>query len=149
MTLNPEFSERYHSARSRMARTLLDSLLDEAKTVEPERALLLKTKAGIIQWAISRFNPKEFSDSKRIELQGQINHVHTHQLPDEQKRRIAEAWLMSKQMDDSPGIVSETTGPDLVGVSTVDEPTRELPKRKKAALPKAKASDDGDNWRRD
>ena len=86
----PPFAESYQQAREGMARSLVDQLIDEAKETEPDKALLLKVRGSIIQWAVSRFNPKEFSDSRRIELKGEITHRHTHELALEQKRRIAE-----------------------------------------------------------
>ncbi len=145
------FRERYRTARLKMAETLVDNLLMETRHIEKDQALAIKVRASIIQWYSGKVNPVQFGDNRRIELQGQITHTHAHQLEDHQKRKIAEAWLMSKQLDDSPGIVSTTTGPDLEGVSVIDEPARELPKRKKPALPaKMKASpghDDSSNTR--
>lgn len=107
------FSERYKISRERMARSLTDELIDDTKAAKPEEALLLKVKGNILQWAISRFNPREFGDTKRLELSGQIDHRHTHELTVEQKQRIAESWLMSQQANGVKLITAETSGPDL------------------------------------
>lgn len=143
----PSFAESYQQAREGMARSLVDQLLDEAKETEPDKAMLLKVRGGIIQWAVSRFNPKEFSDSRRIELKGEITHRHTHELAPEQKRRIAESWLISQQPD-TLGITAETTGPDLQGVLVVEPEQREIPKRKKVAVKKPPIEvDSSGTWR--
>jgi len=134
---HPDFSEQYHSARESMARSLADELLDEVKEATPDKALLLKVKGAIIQWAVQRFNLKEFSDSRRLELKAEINHRHTHNLTVDQKRRIAESWLLSQS--DKPLIEAQTTGPDLP-VQTISDPSpREIPQRKAPAESKRKA----------
>jgi len=127
-----------------MARSLVDELIDEAKSTELDRAMLLKVKGAIIQWAVQRFNQKEFSNNRKIELSAQINHQHTHQLTHDQKRRIAESWLLS-QTNDVPLIEAETTGPNIPMRTVSDEEQREIPNRKAPAEPKRKIKSD-DDW---
>jgi hypothetical protein len=148
----PSFAETYQQARESMARSLVDQLIDESEKAEPDRAMLLKVRGGIIQWVAARLNPVEFSDSRRIELRGEVTHCHTHELAVEQKRRIAESWLISQSPDDTPGIIAETSGPALLesaGVrETADTQSREIPKRKKAtAQLRTGSPDDGGRWR--
>jgi transposase-like protein len=139
----PEFAERYQTARESMAKTLLDNLIDEARQTEPERALLLKTKGAIFQWAIARFNPSEFSDSRRIELKGEISHKHSHELSSGQKQRIAESWLMSQQ-NELPVIEGETIpaleSDDVGEICATHQ--REVPKRKRTAPIQKQRSDE-------
>lgn len=147
----PAFADTFQYAKEDAARSLLDELLDEAKAAEPERALLLKTKSAIFTWAIARFNPREFSDSRKIKLEAEVNVRHVHELPIEQRRKIAEAWLASQIEDDTAGRVIEHDDTDN-GVSIVEEPEREIPKRRKSpALPgKTKpipGNDDSSNTR--
>jgi hypothetical protein len=139
-----EFAETYQIARELMARSLLDELLDEVKAATPDKSLLLKTKGAILQWAIARFNPREFSDSRRIELKGEVNHRHTHELAEEQKKRIAEAWLMSRSIE-APAIEAETTGPDLPAQIAKEE-QREQPPKRKAPVQQQKKSLENDDW---
>ncbi len=140
----PAFSDTFQFAREDSARSLLDELLDEAKAAEPERALLLKTKSAIFTWAIARFNPREFSDSRKIKLEAEVTHTHVHELQPDQRRRIAESWILSKEPE-LPLLTAETTGPDLEGVSVVRESDqREIPKRKKVV--KQKPAVDADGW---
>ncbi len=144
----PDFLENYHKARRLMCVSLIDNMLDQTESTEKEEALLLKVKSGIYMWVAARYNSDQFSDSKRIQLSGSVEHKHTHDLSVEQRRRIAESWLLGQ--GDDVGLLIEGEVTDEPGVSTVnDEPGRLLPKRKKASLPKPKSSDDGDNWRRD
>lgn len=143
----PHFAESYQQAREGMARSLVDQLLDEAKETEPDKAMLLKVRGGIIQWAVSRFCPKEFGDNRRIELKGEITHRHTHELAPEQKKRIAESWLISQQEKDLPLLTAETSGPDReIGVIVQEEEPKEFPKRKKAVAEKPKVPIETDGW---
>lgn len=139
----PEFAESYQRARESMARTLLDDLIDEAKKTEPDRALLLKTKGAIMQWAIARFNPREFSDSRRIELKGEISHKHSHELSSGQKQRIATSWLMSQQ-NELPVIEAEPVKLlESDGVGEICETEqREVPKRKRTTPIQKQRDDD-------
>ena len=143
MKQHPDFAECYQRARESMARTLLDDLIDEAKKTEPDRALLLKTKGAILQWAIARFNPREFSDTRKLELKAEVNHKHSHELTPDQKAKIATAWMLSQQ-NDLPVIESEPVKlleSDSVG--EICEPTAmEIPKRKRTALIQKQPEDD-------
>ncbi len=146
----PDFAERYQSARESMARSLLDELLDETRTAEPDRALLLKVKSNVLTWAIARFNPKEFSDSRKIQLQGEISVKHVHELSESQRQRIAESWLMSRQaVDDSAGrIIEHEPATDIPALADDESETRVIPKRRRAVLPAkpAASSDDSGRW---
>jgi hypothetical protein len=124
------FAEKYESARKHQAISLVNELLDNSNQLESERALGMKVRADIIRWYAGRVNPELFGDVKRLELKGEVRHQHIHELPTEQKKRIAESWLLSQQ--DSPGISAETTGPDIeVGVKVIEpNSAREVPARR-------------------
>ncbi len=137
MDNNQGFLERYHRSREQQARTLVDKLIEETEGLENDRALAVRVRADVIRWVAQRYNPQQFSDSKRIELSGEVNHTHIHQLAPAQRRRIAEAWLMSQTDDDTPGITSETTGPALPAMALEavgDRDNGVLPTRRKAIV---------------
>ena len=144
---NPSFNEKYLVAKTDFAASLVDEMVEEAKESDTEKALLLKVKAQIYQWTAQRYNPKEFSDSRRIELKGEVNHRHVHELSDAQKQRIAESWLLSQSpdnhliehepIDEIPAIES--------GVSVIEEPN-EKPKKKKALSSPVKRKREADDW---
>ena len=145
----PEFRERYTRAKEDQATSLISQLVDEFQdNLTNENALAARTKSDLYRWIAARQNPAEFSDVKKIELRGEVRHLHTHELALEQKRRIAESWLLSQQPD-SLALEATTTGPDIEGVAVVCEPERELPKRKRAVQPKPKAiePDESGKWR--
>lgn len=141
----PAFAESYQSARESMARSLADELIDDMKEATPDKALLMKVKASVYQWAIARFNPKEFSDSKRLEISAQIDHKHVHELSVDQRKRIAESWLMS-QSDNAPLIEAITTGPDLPVEIVADKVEREIPRKVKAPQQQKKKQVDDNKW---
>lgn len=131
-----EFGKGYRRARESMAVHLVEGMVENVAVLENDRALAARVQADVVRWVAQRFAPAQFSDSKRIELKGEITHTHIHDLPDHQKRKIAEAWLMSQQTDDSPGITSETTGPDLEAVAVreiCEDEQGIVPKRKRTA----------------
>lgn len=143
------FGDAYRVSRQDMAVSLVEDMIEGVKGLENDKALAARVQADVIKWVASKFNPQEFSDIKRIELKGEINHHHTHDLAPEQKRRIAESWLISQEQDSSltPAITAETTGPDIpalegVAVREICETEQgERPKRKRSAQPsKAAAS---------
>lgn len=132
-------SEAYKRSKKLMTRTLVDKLVAETESLKSEDALAARVRSDVVKWVASRLNPEEFSDIKRIELKGEINHKHTHELAPEQKRRIAESWLISQEQDVSlPAITAETSGPDLpalegVAVHEICETEQgERPKRKRS-----------------
>jgi hypothetical protein len=140
------FGEAYRRARKSMAVNLVDELINKTAELKSEDALAARVRSDVVKWVASKFNPESFSDLKRIELKGEVNHKHTHELAIEQKRRIAESWLISQEQDAPlPAITAETTGPDLpalegVAVREIQEGEQgERPKRKRTAQP-AKAS---------
>jgi hypothetical protein len=141
----PDFLENYQKARRLMCVSLIDNMLDQTESAEKEEALLLKVKSGVYQWVAARYNADQFSDKRTLQLNGSIEHRHSHELLPEQKRRIAESWLMSQQ-NDLPVIESETVPAlEIAGVREICETTvREVPKRKRTA-PLVKKSDD-DNF---
>jgi hypothetical protein len=143
LELYPDFMESYLHARKLMCVSLVDNMMDQAETAEKDEALLLKVKAGIYQWVAARYNADQFSDKRTVQVNGSIQHTHSHELSVDQRRRIAESWLMSRQ--DAPALEATTTGPDLPGVETVSNNERELPPKRKLAQPKKKAADD-DGW---
>lgn len=135
-------ADAYSRSKKLMARTMVDKLVNETESLVSENALAARVKSDVVKWVASRFNPEEFSDLKRIELKGEVNHRHTHELAPEQKRRIAESWLVSQEQDAAlPTITAETTGPDLpalegVAVHEIQEGEQgERPKRKRSAQP--------------
>jgi hypothetical protein len=149
MDKDQNFLDQYNRARERQAKTLVDSLIEESEQLENDRALAVRTRADIVRWVAARFAPSQFGDVKRIELKGEVNHTHTHELAQEQKRRIAEAWLISQQ--DEPGTLIEgETVPDIEpGVQVIqDEQQREIPKRKRVTVkPKSPgAQDEQGRW---
>ena len=118
-----------------MAKTLVEKLVDETSTLTNDQALAARVRADVIKWLAARYAPAEFGEVKRLELKGEVTHTHIHELPDHQKRKIAEAWLMS-HAEDTPGITAETTGPDLEGVAVreiCEEAQCIIPKRKRSA----------------
>lgn len=138
------FRERYKTARLQMAETLVDNLLLETRTIAKDEALAAKVRASIVQWYSAKVNPAQYGDNRRIELKGEIQHTHNHELSESQRRRIAESWLLSKESK-VPLLIAEstTTGPDREpGVSVSEPEQRELPRRKAAAIkPKAVEAD--------
>jgi hypothetical protein len=139
MRMHQSFGEAYRLAQSDMAKSLVDEMLDNARGMTPELALVEKVKAQIYQWTAARLAPAQFSDSRRLEISGQVDHRHTHELSEEQKQRIAESWLMSRSQ--SPMIEATTTGPDLpalehAGVQEICETEQGVhPKRSRTAAP--------------
>lgn len=141
-----KLSETYNRSKKLMTRSMVDKLVIETETLKSEDALAARVKSDVVKWVASRLNPEEFSDTRRIELKGEVNHKHTHELLPEQKRRIAESWLVSQDQDETiPAITAETTGPDIpalegVAVREIQEGEQgERPKRKRSAQP-AKAT---------
>ena len=136
------FREQYYSARKQMSDSLVDDLLIDTRDIKNDEAIAKKVKASVVQWYVGKINPTQYGDTRRVELSGQINHTHTHQLTEDQKRRIAESWLMSRQ--EVPALEAETTGPNLPaleheGVSTVtDASVREIPPRQQVEASKRK-----------
>jgi hypothetical protein len=131
------FGEAYIRARRNMAINMVDGMIENVAVLENDRALAARVQADVVRWTAQRFAPEMFADSKRIELKGEVTHTHIHSLEDHQKRKIAEAWLMSQQ-DDSPGISAETSGPDLeaVAVREICETEQGVPpKRKRTSTP--------------
>jgi hypothetical protein len=96
LDLYPDFLENYIQARKLMSITLIDSLMDQSEKAEKDEALLLKTRAGIYQWIASKYHSDQFSDKRTLQVNGTVQHQHTHQLSVDQRRRIAESWLMSQ-----------------------------------------------------
>ncbi len=111
--VNTSFAESYQLARAEMAQSLVDEMVDEAKVLEPDRALVTKVKAQIYQWTAAKYAPSIFSDNRRVEIRGEVSHKHTHELQAEQKRRIAEAWILSSGQEETVVI------PDQTGVSSL------------------------------
>jgi hypothetical protein len=145
-----DFRERYNRAKEDQATSLISQLVDEFQdNLTNENALAARTKSDLYRWIAARQNPAEFSDVKKIELRGEVRHLHTHELAPEQKRRIAESWLISQQEKDFPGIELTTTGPDREpGVIVQEEEPKELPRRKKLAVKKpALEVDESGKWR--
>lgn len=134
--------ETYNRSKKLMTRSMVDKLVIETETLKSEDALAARVKSDVVKWVAARLNPEEFSDLKRIELKGEVNHKHTHELLPEQKRRIAESWLVSQDQNETlPPITAETTGPDLpalegVAVQEICEGEQgERPKRKRSTQP--------------
>ena len=132
--LYPDFMESYQCARKRMCISLIDNMLDQAEKAEKDEALLLKVKSGVYQWVAARYNADQFSDKRTLQVNGAVQHTHSQQLTVDQKRRIAESWMLSQQ--EMPVIEAETSGPDLPAVEASPE-SRELPKRKAPEAPEA------------
>jgi hypothetical protein len=149
MDKNPAFLESYQRSREQQAKTLVDRMLDETADLKNDQALAARVRSDVIKWVAARYAPSQFSDSKRIELKGEVRHLHTHELAPEQKRRIAESWLISQQEKDFPGIEVTTTGPDREpGVIVQEEEPKELPRRKKPVVKKpALEVDESGKWR--
>jgi hypothetical protein len=144
-----DFRERYNRAKEDQATSLISQLVDEFQdNLTNENALAARTKSDLYRWIAARQNPAEFSDVKKIELRGEVRHLHTHELEPEQKKRIAESWLLSQS--EAPLLIdaeSTTAGPDREpGVSVSEPEQRELPRKKKAlAKPKAPI-ESADEW---
>lgn len=141
-----EYEKAYNAARKLMSVNLVEKLIDKTTDLKSEDALAARVRSDVVKWVAAKFNPEAFSDIKRIELKGEVNHKHTHELAIEQKRRIAESWLISQEQNETlPAISTETTGPDLpalegVAVREIQETEQgERPKRKRSAPTTAKA----------
>lgn len=141
-----DFMENYRRSRELWSKSIVDKLYDESEHIDPSEALAKKVRAQIVQWSAARYAPAQFADSKRIELKGQIDHRHVLELPQEQRRRIAEAWLVSSGQEETivipdetgrrPAIVYEPGDLEAAGVSTVAEgQDRIIPGRAKVADP--------------
>jgi hypothetical protein len=115
---NDSFSDRYRIARNRMAQSLVDEMLIDARTLDPTTAIVGKVKAQIYQWTAARYAPDIFSDTRRVELKGEVSHKHTHELQAEQKRRIAEAWILSSGQEETVVIPDQTGARSLLTVGT-------------------------------
>ncbi len=146
-----DFRERYYRSRKDQATSLISQLVDEfQENLTNENALAARTKANLFQWIAARQNPHEYGDVKRLELAGQVNHVHTHRLEDHQKRRIAESWLISQSAESVPLLIEATPEPALDRVAATDtERTPPPPRRKKVATVQTKTGspDEGGRWR--
>lgn len=146
-----DFAESYKIAKEHQSVSLLNELLDDSKGLENDRALAVRVRADIVRWYASKVNPGTFGDTKKLELKAEITHTHVHNLAPAQRRRIAEAWMLSQQGDDGLVIEGETV-PELesVGVQTVADEgeSRVVPRRKRAALPAKTAvdPDSGGRW---
>jgi hypothetical protein len=144
----PDFRKTYLIARESMSQTLIDRLVDESEVIEPDKAIAHKVKAQVYQWVASRYNPTTFSDSRRLEIKGEVNHRHTHELLPEQKKRIAESWLISQYQQDQdclPGAVVSTVEPDGPSIGPVvgeAEPPAAPCKKKALVKSKPVKSDD-------
>jgi hypothetical protein len=111
------FRDAYRLARRNMSVSLVDTMLEESKTITNEQALAARVKADIIKWTASKFSPAEFGEIKRIELKGEVNHRHTHELAPEQKRRIAESWLVSQDQNETLPAITTFRGVLLPAVA--------------------------------
>lgn len=147
----PKLVEKYNASKKLQASSLLNQLIDEVSTLQNDQALAARVRSDLIKWYASKVSPSEYGDVKRLELSGEIKHRHVHDLAPEQRRRIAESWLLSTQEDGVliEGQVESQTLPALehAGVSIQQEPTREIPRRVKPAEQKKKkvaASEDLD-----
>lgn len=134
----PAFRERYDRAKKDQATTLINSLVDECADLQNDRALAMRVKSDLIKWVAARQNPIEYGDVKRLELSGEINHRHVHELAPEQRRKIAESWILSQ--DAGGALIEAEAAPTLPalehsGVSVRHEVQREIPKRIKPAEP--------------
>lgn len=129
------FAERYRRAKQGMAQALVDEMVESTKTLDNESALVGRVKAQVFQWVAARYSPSDFSDTRKIELSGEVHHKHSHELSQDQKKRIAEAWMLSQQEQDTPGISAETSGPTLIDLEaeaiSQEEPKPEPPPRRK------------------
>lgn len=141
-----DFSDDYEKSRQSWAKVIVDRTIDQSEHIDPAEALAKKVRIGLVQWAAARYAPAQFSESKRIELKGQVDHRHVLELPHEQRRRIAEAWLVSSGQEETivipdetgrrPAIVHEPGDLEAAGISTVaDGRDRIIPKRAKVADP--------------
>lgn len=133
---NPSFHEKYKLSRSNQATSLISQLVDEFReNLTNENALAARTKSDLYRWIAARQAPSDFGDSKRIELSAEINHRHVHELDPNQKRKIAESWLLSQKKDDD-GILIEGEIMPEIGVQTIaeDSENRVIPKRKRPAV---------------
>ena len=141
MNKHKDFADRYNKAREKQAASLINELIDETKELQNDRALAMRVRSDLLKWYAARVAPTEFGEVKRVELKGEITHTHIHDLADHQKRKIAEAWLLS-QVEDSPAISVETTGPDLpalegVAVREIQDGDKGIvPERKRTAAPR-------------
>lgn len=135
MNKDKDFSDRYSKAKEKQAASLINELIDETKELNNDRALAMRVRSDLLKWYAARVAPAEFGEVKRIELKGEVTHKHIHELADHQKRKIAEAWLMS-QAEDSQGITSETTGPNLPALESVA--VREIQEGEQGIVPKRK-----------
>lgn len=149
---HPKFLEQYNRAREQQAKTLVDSLLSESEDLQNDRALAVRVRSEIVKWVAARFAPSTFGDVRRVELKGEIKHTHVHDLAPEQRRRIAESWIMSQQ-DENDGLLIEgqvVQDKPETGVQVVaDEQNRVIPTRRKLAVQESgrrRKEESADQW---
>lgn len=112
----PDFAERYQKARQHAATSLVEQMMEEVAAEErPEQVGLTRLKMETKRWVASKFNPQAFGDTRKIDITGEIKHTHSLSLTEEQKKRIAQEWMMADNNKKEPILITgtaETTGPD-------------------------------------
>lgn len=117
-------AKSYRAARAVSANGLVERTLDEADSeTDPAMAALLRVKSDSRRWAAARFAPETFGETKRLEVSGEVRHAHVHDLAPEQRRRIAEEWLMSGEASPTPPrkAITIDARPDTVDIDASPE----------------------------
>ena len=93
----PDLKAEYSVALKRLAGALVDGVLIETQGIENEsQSRVVLNKSKIVQWAAGSLDNEMWGAKKAYEFGGQIKIQHTHELTQEQRERIAQAWLMAR-----------------------------------------------------
>lgn len=93
----PELKAEYSVALKRLAGALVDGVLIETQGIENEsQSRVVLNKSKIVQWAAGSLDNEMWGVKRAHEFGGQIKIQHTHELTQEQRERIAQAWLMAR-----------------------------------------------------
>lgn len=93
----PDLKAEYSAALKRLAGALVDGVLIEVEAVKSESdSRVLVNKQKIVAWASAALDNEMWGVKRAHEFGGQIKIQHTHELTQEQRERIAQAWLMAR-----------------------------------------------------
>lgn len=124
----PDLRERYRSAMKHQAAAMVDSVLIDglAKDINEIDARIVGSKQKLVAWYAERIDPITWMEKKSYEFGGQITMQHTHELTQEQRERIATAWLMSRDTSLPGGKAVVTIEAEPVEITMMDQTTKAL-----------------------
>lgn len=93
----PDLKAEYSVALKRLAGALVDGVLIETQGIENEsQSRVVLNKSKIVQWAAGSLDNEMWGAKRAFEVGGQIKIQHSHSLTQDQRARIAQAWLMAR-----------------------------------------------------